>query len=72
MKIEKYRKQIGTRYGHLFSMNVMVGQNEIDGESYLTVNNPAMTYMLINAVEEQQSEIGKQCNLTQKDILSSK
>ncbi|MEX0813133.1 MAG: tail fiber domain-containing protein [Chitinophagales bacterium] len=35
----------------------MVGEFEQDGEKYLDVNNSAMTYMLINAVREQQQMI---------------
>jgi hypothetical protein len=35
----------------------MVSTYEKDGEEYLQVDNSAMTYMLINAVKEQQSQI---------------
>ena len=37
----------------------MVGSFEKNGEQYLNVDNSAMTYMLINAVKEQQEEIEK-------------
>jgi hypothetical protein len=35
----------------------MVGTFEKDGETYFDVDNSAMTYMLINAVKEQQAQI---------------
>lgn len=35
----------------------MVGSFEQDGTNYLDVNNSAMTYMLINSVKEQQSQL---------------
>jgi hypothetical protein len=38
----------------------MVGNFEKDGAQYLNLDNSAMTYMLINSVKEQQTEIQKQ------------
>lgn len=38
----------------------MVGSFQKEGETYYTVDNSAMTYMLINAVKEQQHMIHKQ------------
>ncbi len=38
----------------------MVGEFEKDGTDYLNVDNSSMTYMLINAVKEQQEIIEKQ------------
>lgn len=35
----------------------MVGTFEMEGQQYFDVNNSAMTYMLINAVKEQQQQI---------------
>ena len=38
----------------------MVGKFDLDGTEYLDVDNSAMTYMLINAVQEQQDMIKTQ------------
>ena len=38
----------------------MVGNFDLDGTGYLDVDNSAMTYMLINAVKEQQTLIERQ------------
>ena len=38
----------------------MVGNFDLDGTEYLDVDNSAMTYMLINAVKEQQQMINEQ------------
>ncbi len=38
----------------------MIGSRTIDGEEYLTVDSSAMTYMLINAIKEQQTIIEAQ------------
>lgn len=38
----------------------MVGRFQKDGAEYLNVDNSAMTYMLINAVKEQQAMINRQ------------
>ena len=38
----------------------MVGNFDLDGTEYLDVDNSAMTYMLINAVQEQQEMLNDQ------------
>jgi hypothetical protein len=38
----------------------MVGSYEKDGQEYLNVDNSAMTYMLINAMQEHQQQIESQ------------
>ncbi|MEL6923999.1 MAG: tail fiber domain-containing protein [Bacteroidota bacterium] len=50
----------------------MVGDFEKDGTTYLNVDNSAMTYMLINAVKEQQAQIEKlQQQLNEMETLQA-
>lgn len=48
----------------------MVGTFEQDGKDYFDVDNSAMTYLLINAVQEQQKEL--EASRQQKEALETK
>lgn len=44
----------------------MIGSSQKNGETYYTVDNSAMTYMLINAMKEQQEQIKELTSQIQK------